>query len=224
MMKILLIEDDEMIADGIMQGARKSGLQIEHANTIRGARSSIHGQGLGLLILDLGLPDGDGLTLLKELRSQQVELPILILTARDEPRDRVLGLDSGADDYLIKPFDMNELIARIRALMRRNMGRAAPTINYGELILYPEQMQITLQEKHVEIPLRQFRLLQYLLESQGRVSTKQQIIDALYRWDKDIEENTIEVYISQLRKQLWPTLIKTMRGIGYSVPKLAAHH
>jgi len=223
-MKVLLVEDDEMIADGIIQGIKKASMQIEHANTIATARKAIKGEGLGLLILDLGLPDGDGLTLLKELRNQKIQLPILILTARDEPRDRVLGLDTGADDYLIKPFDINELVARVRALIRRSMGRTAPTIIYGELTFNPEEMEITYQKEITTIPLRQLRLLQYLLECQGRVKTKQQIIDALYRWDHDIEENTIEVYISQLRKKLWPTLIKTMRGIGYLIPKLESHH
>jgi len=156
----------------------------------------------GLLILDLGLPDGDGLDFLRQHRNTGLRLPVLILTARDEPRQRVLGLDSGADDYLVKPFDMAELLARLRALQRRNMGRAAAVIRYQNLILDPGS---------------QFKLLQYLLESTGRVRTKQQIIDALYRWDQSVEENTIEVYISQIRKQLWPSLIQTMRGIGYVV-------
>ncbi len=131
-----------------------------------------------------------------------------------------MGLDSGADDYLIKPFDMNELVARVRALQRRSMGRAAALIEYERLSLDPGQMQVYLDNQLVTLPLSQFKLLQYLLESTGRVKTKQQIIDALYKWDESVEENTIEVYVSQLRKQLWPTLIKTMRGIGYLIPRV----
>ncbi|WP_163832678.1 response regulator [Spartinivicinus ruber] len=218
-MKILLVEDDLMIADAIARGVSKVALQMEHVSSIEKAKLALADQEIGLLVLDLGLPDGDGLKLLRDLRHQGLELPVLVLTARDEPRDRVVGLDSGADDYLIKPFDMDELIARIRALLRRRMGRAAAVIEYGQLTLDPGQMQVLLNQQLVTIPLRQFRLLQYLLESQGRVKTKQQIIDALYRWDQDIEENTIEVYVSQLRKHLWPKLIKTMRGIGYLIPR-----
>lgn len=222
--KVLLVEDDLMIADGIARGVSRAALQMEHVTCVKDAKLALIDQGIGLIVLDLGLPDGDGLTLLRELRREGLELPVLVLTARDEPRDRVLGLDSGADDYLVKPFNLDELIARIRALLRRRMGRAAAVIEYGPLTLDPGQMQVLLNQQPVTIPLRQFRLLQYLLESQGRVKTKQQIIDALYRWDQDIEENTIEVYISQLRKHLWPKLIKTMRGIGYLIPKFDQAH
>lgn len=218
-MKILLVEDDPSIANGLKQIFHRAAFNMELADTLKAARVALQGDGIGLVVLDLSLPDGDGLTLLKELRQQNSEMPILLLTARDEPRDRVLGLDSGADDYLTKPFDVDELLARIRALMRRSNGRAEAFIQYKDLKMYPDEMRVLWKEVPIDIPLRQFRLLQYLLESQGRVKTKQQIIDALYRWDQDIEENTIEVYISQLRKQLWPKLIKTLRGIGYTIPK-----
>lgn len=218
-MKLLLVEDDIMIADAIRVALTNTELEMEHAGTIKDAKAALD-DSIGLLVLDLGLPDGDGLSLLNELRKNKFETPILVLTARNEPRARVLGLDSGADDYLVKPFDMNELVARMRALLRRSMGRAATVIKYQNLTLDPGQMEVFLADELINIPLSQFRLLQHLLESQGRVRTKQQIIDALYRWDQYIEENTIEVYISQLRKQLWPSLIKTMRGIGYLVPKV----
>ena len=173
-----------------------------------------------MVVLDLGLPDGDGLKLLREARRSEDSPPVLVLSARDEPRQRVLGLDSGADDYLIKPFDMGELIARIRVLMRRREGRAKPIIEYGRLTLDPAEASARVDGVLVDLTLRQLRLLQHLLESQGRVRTKQQIIEALYRWDANVSENTIEVYVSQLRKKLWPTIIRTMRGIGYSIPRL----
>ncbi|MGH1487749.1 MAG: response regulator [Cellvibrionaceae bacterium] len=219
-MRILLTEDDSMIADGIIRKMKQAALETEHAASITEARAAVNDNNIGLLILDLGLPDGDGLTFLKELRNKGSDIPVLVLTARDEPRARVVGLDMGADDYLIKPFDMEELTARVRALLRRKLGRTAPVIKYERLTLDPAQMQIIVDDKVVPILLSHFRLLQYLLESQGRVKTKQQIIDSLYRWDQDIEENTIEVYVSQLRKKLWPELIKTMRGIGYLIPKV----
>jgi len=189
------------------------------AHCLRDAKASLAvGEGVSVLVLDLSLPDGDGLQFLNQQRRNGLQQPVLILTARDEPRQRVLGLDSGADDYLIKPFDMDELIARIRALHRRSMGRTAPIIEYERLRLDPAQMRVYLDDTAIELPISQYRLLQYLLESTGRVKTKQQIIEALYHWDKSVEENTIEVYISQLRKQLWPTLIDTIRGIGYLIP------
>ncbi|MGH1440374.1 MAG: response regulator transcription factor [Cellvibrionaceae bacterium] len=223
-MKILLIEDDVMIAEGIVRKVRQSAMEIEHLTLLSEARKAIKDENIGLLILDLGLPDGNGLVFLGELRKKRSDLPVLLLTARDEPRAIVLGLDSGADDYMVKPFDMSELIARVRALLRRRMGRTAPAIEYEKLVLDPNQMQVYLNKEPVSILLSHFRLLQFLLESQGKVKTKQQIIDSLYRWDKEIEENTIEVYVSQLRKKLWPELIKTIRGVGYIVPKCDSHH
>ena len=223
-MKILLVEDDQSIADGIIRKIRNTGIEVEHSSTIQSARIAATDQNVGLLILDLGLPDGDGLSFLSDLRRQSIDFPVMVLTARDEPKAVVLGLDSGADDYLVKPFDMDELIARVRALLRRKMGRTAPIIHYQNLALDPASIQAYVDGKAVSLLLSHFRLLQYLLESQGQVKTKQQIIDALYRWDKEIEENTIEVYVSQLRKKLWPELIKTIRGVGYLIPKLHSTH
>jgi len=220
-MKVLLVEDDFMIAEAINRSLIESGLNVEVTHCLKDANATLNvGEGISMLVLDLSLPDGDGLQFLNQQRRNGLQLPVLILTARDEPRQRVLGLDTGADDYLVKPFDMDELIARIRALQRRHMGRAASMIEYQRLKLDPAQMTVYLDGESLEIPISQFRLLQYLLESIGRVKTKQQIIEALYRWDQSVEENTIEVYISQLRKQLWPTLIKTLRGIGYLVPEI----
>jgi len=219
-MKILLVEDDLMIAKSIQLALAATELHIEHVGSVKEATVAMRDNSVGLLILDLGLPDGDGLDMLGNMRKAGVQIPVLVLTARDEPRARVLGLDTGADDYLIKPFDVDELIARVRALFRRSLGRTAAIIEYDRLTLNPGEMSVYLDQEHIDIPLSHFRLLQYLLDSQGRVKTKQQIINALYRWDEYIEENTIEVYVSQLRKQLWSKLIKTKRGIGYVIPKL----
>jgi len=140
-MKILLVEDDQMIAEGIVRKIRQSAMEVEHVTSIAEETIAILDKSIGLLVLDLGLPDGDGLTFLEGLRRQGVDLPVLVLTARDEPRAIVFGLDSGADDYVVKPFDMSELIARIRALLRRKMGRAAPVIEYERLTLDPGQIR-----------------------------------------------------------------------------------
>jgi len=219
-MKILLVEDDAEISEAINRRFLEEGLQVETTAHLQDANAALMADcGIGLVILDLSLPDGDGLQFLSQHRKKKLQLPVLILTARHEARQRVLGLDSGADDYLTKPFDMDELLARIRALQRRSMGRAAAVIEYQRLSLDPAQMQVFVDAKEVQLSVSQFRLLQFFLEATGRVRTKQQIIDALYRWDQSVEENTIEVYVSQLRKHLWPSLIRTIRGIGYIVPK-----
>ena len=218
--KVLLVEDDDMISDAIARSLERAAMPVETVTTLADARHALDVQDFAVIVLDLGLPDGDGLKLLREIRFAERNLPVLVLSARDEPRQRVLGLDAGADDYLIKPFDMAELIARIRALMRRQEGRASPVISYGPLVVNTADITVTKNGVPVTLTSRQFRLLQHLLEGQGRVRTKQQIIEALYRWDTTVGENTIEVYVSQLRKKLWPTIIWTMRGIGYSIPRL----
>ena len=219
-MKILIVEDDAMISDAIGRSLERCGMPAEIVASMADARYALSLQSFSMMVLDLGLPDGDGLKLLRETRSADDRAPILVLSARDEPRQRILGLDSGADDYLTKPFDMGELIARIRVLMRRREGRTKPVIEYGRLTLDPAEAIARVDGVVIDLTLRQLRLLQHLLESQGRVSTKQQIIEALYRWDANVSENTIEVYVSQLRKKLWPTIIRTMRGIGYSIPRI----
>ena len=219
-MKVLLVEDDEVIADAIVKTIERSEFKIDCVTILADARLAIRTNEIEMIVLDLGLPDGDGLKFLEEIRSAGFQQPVIILTARDRVFDRVHGLDRGADDYLSKPFDMTELLARLRALKRRNAGRAENSILYGPLRLRPDHQAAYLDDKLIDLPVSQFRLLQYLLEQQGRVKTKQQIIDALYRWDESVEENTIEVYISQLRKCLWKELIKTVRGIGYQVPPL----
>jgi two-component system response regulator QseB len=219
-LKILLIEDDEAIADAIVKSIIRSEMRIDHVACLADAKAALHSLEVGLIILDLGLPDGDGLRFLKSMRRDGYQHPVLILTARDRVNDRVNGLNEGADDYLAKPFDMVELIARLRALGRRQAGRSSNVIEYERLELLPDHQTVRIDGKVVNLPVSQFRLLQYLLEEQGRVKTKHQIIDALYSWDTDVEENTIEVYISQLRKSLWKDIIRTVRGIGYSIPAL----
>ncbi len=219
-MKVLLVEDDLMISDAIVRSIQKTEMAIDAVHALEDAMHALETYEFEVIVLDLNLPDGDGLSFLKTLRSKGMEVPVLILTARDKPRERVAGLDLGADDYLAKPFDMEELIARMRALLRRRSGRTTHAIKYGDLVLEPQKMEAHLSGALVAIPISQMRLLQFLIEAEGRVKTKQQIIETLYSWDDTIAENTIEVYVSQLRKLLWPDIIKTVRGIGYSVPSL----
>ncbi len=202
-MKVLLVEDDTIIADAILKTIARTEFSVDHVATLSEASTAIKTSEIEIIILDLGLPDGDGLQFLKKLREEGNHSPIIILTARDRPKDRVLGVDRGADDCLAKPFDMSELIARMRAIKRRSAGRASNSIIYHRLKLMPDHQASFVDDIPVSLPISQFRLLQYLLEEQGRVKTKQQIIDTLYCWDKNVEENTIEVYISQLRKSLW---------------------
>ena len=172
------------------------------------------------LILDLTLPKKDGLKILKELRVRGNMIPVLILTARDTINDKVIGLDSGADDYLVKPFDLDELNARLRALLRRQRGRATPYIEYGNLRLEPATHTLTQDEQAVMLSQRELAILQALLENVGKILSRSQLEESLYGWDDLIESNAVEVHIHHLRKKLGKKLIRTIRGIGYMIPKL----
>ena len=171
------------------------------------------------MVLDLGLPRLSGMELLRRLRRQGKSIPVLILTARDAIQDKVVGLDSGADDYLVKPVDLDELAARIRALIRRAGGRAAPVLEHGALRLDPAARSVTLDGVPVELSAREFALLQLLLENCGRVLTRTQLEQALYGWGEGVESNAVEVHIHHLRRKLGAELIKTLRGVGYVVEK-----
>ena len=217
-MKVLVVEDDPAIANGLVSYLSRTEFCVEHVDTVADAKHAIASGIFELVVLDLNLPDGDGLRLLSKLRSQGEAVPVLILTARDQTRERVQGLETGADDYLAKPFDMQELLARLRAIQRRSAGRASNRIDYGPLTLFPERKHAKFEDMPVDLPAKQYKLLQYLVEAQGRIVTKQQAIDALYSWDDGVAENTIEVYVSQLRAALWPEVIKTVRGVGYCAP------
>jgi two-component system response regulator QseB len=172
-----------------------------------------------LVLLDLNLPVKSGLDVLKEMRTEKNTTPVLILTARDAIEDRVKGLDMGADDYLSKPFDLDELLARVRALLRRSKGRTTPTLTHGDLELNPVEHSVTLSGNPVDLSPVEFNLLQLLLENRGRVFPRVQLEDNLYGWNKDVDSNTIEVHIHHLRKKLGSDLIRTVRGVGYVIDK-----
>jgi DNA-binding response OmpR family regulator len=172
-----------------------------------------------ILVLDLGLPGKDGLSILRELRSRERALPVLILTARDRVEDRIAGLDTGADDYLVKPFDLNELTARLRAISRRRGGRAAPVIRYGDLELDPASRIVCVAGERVTLSSRPLAILEALLERPGMPLSRERLEQTLYGWGEGVESNAVEVHIHHLRKKFGKDLIRTVRGIGYMIPK-----
>ena len=218
-MRLLLVEDDLMIGESVRQGLRQDGFTVDWVQDGRAAELALRDEVYDLLVLDLGLPKKDGLDVLKTLRLRGNRIPVLVLTARDTVADRVKGLDSGADDYLVKPFDLDELAARIRALLRRQSGRAAPTIEFGELRLSPATHEVTFQGKPLSLSAREFSLLEVFLDRPGVVLSREQLEEKLYGWGEEVESNTVEVYIHALRRKLGQDFIKNVRGVGYMVPK-----
>lgn len=220
-MRVLLVEDDEFLGDGIRTGLKHYGHTIDWVKDGRAAHevlSSAH-ETFDIIVLDLGLPKLSGLDVLKTIREKNVVTPVVILTARDTVDDRVKGLDAGADDYLTKPFDLDELCARMRALQRRSKARAKPVISYGEITLDPASHVVTLEEKEIMVSRREFALLQKLLENAGRVISREQLNQTLYGWGENIDSNALEVHIHNLRKRFGSKLIRTIRGVGYMVEK-----
>jgi two-component system, OmpR family, response regulator QseB len=218
-MRLLLVEDDSMIGDSVRQGLRQDGFTVDWVRDGLGAELALHNEVYDLLVLDLGLPKKDGLDVLKTLRHGGNRIPVLILTARDTVADRVKGLDAGADDYLVKPFDLDELAARIRALLRRQSGRAEPAIQFGDLRLNPATHEVTFQGKPLSLSAREFSLLEVFLDRPGMVLSREQLQEKLYGWGEEVESNTVEVYIHALRRKLGQEFIKNVRGVGYMVPK-----
>lgn len=218
-MRLLLVEDDSIIGDSVRQGLRQDGFTVDWVRDGRSAELALHNEVYNLLVLDLGLPKKDGLDVLKTLRQRGNRIPVLILTARDTVADRVKGLDTGADDYLVKPFDLDELSARIRALLRRQAGRAEPAIRFGDLCLNPATHEVTLQGKPLSLSAREFSLLEVFLDRPGVVLSREQLEEKLYGWGEEVQSNTVEVYIHALRRKLGQEFIKNVRGVGYMVPK-----
>ncbi|WP_440467350.1 response regulator [Pseudomonas sp. YH-1] len=218
-MRILLAEDDQLLGDGIRAGLGLEGDTVDWVSDGVAADQALATDEFDLLVLDLGLPRKDGLEVLRGLRRRGDLTPVLILTARDKVADRVAGLDAGADDYLTKPFDLDELLARVRALTRRHTGRAAPLLQHGELALDPATHQVSLAGSPVDLAPREYALLRLLLEQRGKVLSRARLVEALYGWDGDLESNAIEVHIHHLRRKLGNGLIRTVRGIGYGIDR-----
>lgn len=218
-MRLLLIEDDTLLGDGIQAGLMQAHYAVDWVTDGEAGEHALQVENYDALILDLTLPKKDGLKILKNLRVRGDMIPVLILTARDTINDKVIGLDSGADDYLVKPFDLDELNARLRALLRRQRGRAMPYIEYGNLRLDPAAHTLTQNGQIVMLSQRELAILQALLENVGKIMSRSQLEDSLYGWDDLIESNAVEVHIHHLRKKLGKELIRTVRGIGYTIPK-----
>ena len=226
-MRILVVEDDVGIADGLQANLQQRGYAVDRCDTLTHAWAALQAEPFDAVLLDLGLPDGDGGTLLQRLRQASAapgglpapDTPVLIMTARDEVQQRIAGLDLGADDYLAKPFDVDELEARLRALLRRAAGRSHPVIRHGALEIDPAAHTVLQAGVPVELSPREFAVLLVLLESRGRVQSRQQLEARLYNWQDAIESNALEVHIHHLRRKLGSTLIHTMRGVGYFIPR-----
>jgi two-component system, OmpR family, response regulator QseB len=220
-MRILLVEDDRMIAEGVRKALRSDGFAVDWVQDGEAALTAVGGEPYDLMLLDLGLPKRDGLDVLKSLRARGNKVPVLVVTARDAVADRVKGLDAGADDYLVKPFDLDELGARMRALIRRHAGRGESLVRHGTLTLDPVHHQVTLADTPIALSAREFALLEALMARPGAVLSKSQLEEKIYGWGEEIGSNTVEVYIHSLRKKLGADLIRNVRGLGYMVAKEA---
>ncbi|GLZ85670.1 DNA-binding response regulator [Metapseudomonas resinovorans] len=216
-MRLLLVEDDNALGAGVRAGLRQEGYTIDWLTDGASALHALQNEEFDLAILDLGLPRLDGVHVLQKLRAGGSTLPVLVLTARDGLEDRILGLDAGADDYLVKPFDLNELKARLRALLRRSAGRPQVLIEHAGVVLDPTNQQVSYQGNPVPLTPKEYQLLHELLSQPGKVLTRERLVQTLYGWDEEAESNTLEVHIHHLRKKLSSDLIRTVRGIGYRV-------
>lgn len=214
-MRILLVEDDQMIGDSVVDGLKSEGYAVDWVQDGNSAVIALRTTPFSLMILDLGLPGKDGLTVLREARAQKMHIPVLVTTARDTVQDRVQGLDAGADDYLVKPYDLDELSARIRALLRRSSGRSEPSIERGKLLIRPETREVFYDGKPVLLSSKEYALLVALADRPGVVLSRGQLEEKLYNWDSTVGSNAIEVHIHHLRKKLSNDAIKTVRGVGY---------
>jgi two-component system response regulator QseB len=220
-MRLLLVEDDRSLGEGILTALKAEGYTLDWLQDGTSALHALSSELFDLAILDLGLPGMDGLQVLKALRDRHNSVPVLILTARDGVRDRIAGLDAGADDYLTKPFDSAELKARLRALLRRSNGRAEPLINLRGVIVDPQTQRVTLAGAVVNLSRKEFVLLHELIAQPDRVLTRDRLEQVLYGWNEEVDSNTLEVHIHHLRRKLFPELIRTLRGVGYMIERQA---
>jgi len=218
-MRLLLIEDDKLLGNGILSGLRQSGYAVDWVQDGETAIAVARSEQYDAIILDIGLPRMSGLEVLDRLRTDGSVIPVLVLTARDAISERIEGLDRGADDYMIKPFDLDELSARIRALLRRSSGRSLPVIIHLNIELDPASHMVTRDQIPVDLSPREFAILQTLLENTGRVMSRTRLEESLYSWKDEIESNAVDVHIHHLRKKLGAELIRTIRGVGYIVDK-----
>ena len=216
-MRLLLVEDDAMVGESIRQGLRQDGFTVDWVRDGRAAELALTNEVYDLMLLDLGLPRKDGLAILRGWRAKGLALPVLIITARDAVSDRVAGLDAGADDYLVKPFDLDELSARVRAVLRRHAGRADAVMKLGPLEIDTAARRVRWKAKEVALSAREYALLEALADRPGAYLSRAQLEERLYGWAEEIASNAVEVHIHGLRRKLDPELIRNVRGLGYTL-------
>ena len=219
-MRLLLVEDDIMIGEAVLDLLRADHYAVDWVKDGEMADTALRTESYDLVLLDLGLPRRDGLSVLRALRSRKQQMPVLIATARDSVQQRIEGLDAGADDYVLKPYDMDELLARIRALLRRAAGRAEPVYEHLGVSINPATREVLVNGQSVVISAREWAVLEPLIAWPGRVLSRAQLEEKLYSWKDEISSNAVEVYVHGLRKKLGAALIQNVRGVGYMVPKL----
>ena len=216
-MRLLLVEDDTMIGRAMRQGLGDAGFVVDWVTDGKAADLALANGVYDLVLLDLGLPGRDGMALLRDLRRRGDSIPGLVATARDAVADRIAGLNEGADDYVLKPFDLDELVARVRALLRRRTGNASPVLECGGLLLDPVRREVRLHEQPVNLSAKEFGLLELLMQRPGAVLSREQLEDALYGWDREVGSNAVEVHLHHLRRKLGADTIRNVRGVGYKV-------
>ena len=218
-MRILVVEDDPLLGDALAAGLRQRQFDVDWVRDGIAAEHALRGESFAAVVLDLGLPRLDGLDLLRKERARGIRIPVLVLTARDAIEDRERGFDTGADDYVLKPVDLDELAARLRALVRRSRGEPAPVLEIAGIRLDPAERTVAFRGRTVELQAREFNLLQEFMLNAGRVLSRRQLEERLYAWGEEVESNAVEVHVHHLRRKLAPTLIRTVRGVGYVMPR-----
>ena len=218
-MRVLIVEDDPLLGDALAAGLKQRGFEADWVQDGRDAQAAMRVEPFAAVVLDLGLPGLGGLELLRGERTRGNKVPVLILTARDAVQDRIAGLDSGADDYVVKPTDLDELAARLRALVRRSKGEPAPVLQIGQVVLDPAARMVTRDGQAMDLPPREFTLLQELMLNAGRVLSREQLEERMYRWGDEVESNAVEVHVHHLRRKLGAEIVKTIRGVGYMMPR-----
>ena len=218
-MRLLLVEDDRMIGESVQKGLRQDGFSVDWVQDGRSAELALETERYDCVLLDLGLPKKDGLDVLRGLRARRDAVPVVVITARDAVPERIRGLDAGADDYLVKPFDLDELAARVRAVVRRRDGRAEPVLEHLGLVLRPATHEASYDGRPLMLSQREFAVLEALLARPGAILSRAQLEERIYGWGEEVESNAVEVFIHGLRKKLGADYIRTVRGAGYMVPK-----
>jgi two-component system response regulator QseB len=218
-MRLLLAEDDRMIGESVQRGLKQDGFAVDWVSDGRAAELALAENVHDLVVLDLGLPRKEGLDVLRSMRKRGDTRPVLIVTARDAVADRVAGLDAGADDYVVKPFELTELAARIRALLRRSAGRAEPVVAYGDIELFPVTREVRVRGEPVALSPREFAVLEALLARPGAILSRAQLEEKLYGWNEEVESNAVEVHIHALRRKLGTETIRNVRGVGWMIAK-----